>query len=384
MSEGNGSNTHGISRLFAVDALRGLIMVFMALDHANLLVAQKHSPGEYWGGAYPVYYDALAFVTRFLTHLSAPGFFLLMGAGMALFAHSRRARGWSRWAVIRHFLIRGAVLIALQLLVVNQMWWLSPAGWGIQIYIGVLFSLGSAMIVGSLLLWLKPIYLLGLAAALLIGTELLVPDPSRWGPGMSAFNLVLATPGGIVSEGGPLILWTNYPILPWLELAAFGLAFGHWLAQDPKAAFKRGMIIGAACIAAFIGVRYLDGFGNIRPRLGNTWIDWLNAVKYPPSIAFTTLTTGINLLVLGGMAQIRGWGQRLLGPLVVYGREPLFFYLAHILLYAGMGHLLTPNGTSIPLMYPFWLLGLLILFPLCLWYGGFKRRQPLRSAWRFA
>ena len=378
MSEGNGKDTHGISRLLAVDALRGLIMVFMALDHANLLVAQKHSPGEYWGGAFPVYYDALAFVTRFLTHLSAPGFFLLMGAGMALFARSRQARGWGKWAVIRHFLIRGTVLIALQLLVVDQMWWLSPAGWGIRIYIGVLFALGSAMIVGSLLLWLKPSYLLGLAAVLLIGTELLVPDPSRWGPGMSAFNLVLATPGGIASEGGPLILWTNYPILPWLELTVFGLAFGHWLAHDPKAAFKRGMIIGVACIAAFIGIRYLDGFGNIRPRLGNTWIDWLNAVKYPPSIAFTTLTTGINLLVLGGMAQIRGWGQRLLGPLVVYGREPLFFYLAHILLYAGMGHLL------IPLMLPLWLLGLLILFPLCLWYGGFKRRQPMRSAWRFA
>ena len=37
------------SRLAAVDALRGLIIVFMALDHANLLVAQKHSPGERGG-----------------------------------------------------------------------------------------------------------------------------------------------------------------------------------------------------------------------------------------------------------------------------------------------------------------------------------------------
>ena len=237
MSEGDGKDTHGISRLLAVDALRGLIMVFMALDHTNLLVAQKHSPGEYWGGAFPIYYDALAFVTRFLTHLSAPGFFLLMGAGMALFAHSRQARGWSRWAVIRHFLVRGALLIALQLLVVDQMWWLSPAGWGIRIYIGVLFALGSAMLVGSLLLWLKPLYLLALAVALLVGTELLVPDPSRWGPGMSAFNLVLATPGGITSEGGPLILWSNYPVLPWLELAVFGLAFGHWLVHDPKSVF---------------------------------------------------------------------------------------------------------------------------------------------------
>ncbi|MFN2153984.1 MAG: hypothetical protein ACK2UX_02005, partial [Anaerolineae bacterium] len=132
MPDGNGKDTRGVSRLLAVDALRGLIMVFMALDHANLLVAQKHSPGEYWGGAFPIYYDSLAFVTRFLTHLAAPGFFLLMGAGMVLFARSRLARGWSRWAVIRHFLIRGALLIALQLLVVDQIWWLAPAGWGIR------------------------------------------------------------------------------------------------------------------------------------------------------------------------------------------------------------------------------------------------------------
>ena len=37
-------------RLFALDALRGLIMLLMALDHANWFIAQKHSTGEYWGG----------------------------------------------------------------------------------------------------------------------------------------------------------------------------------------------------------------------------------------------------------------------------------------------------------------------------------------------
>lgn len=39
----------GASRLTAVDALRGLIIAFMALDHANHFVAHKHPPGEYWG-----------------------------------------------------------------------------------------------------------------------------------------------------------------------------------------------------------------------------------------------------------------------------------------------------------------------------------------------
>jgi uncharacterized membrane protein len=171
--------------------------------------------------------------------------------------------------------------------------------------------------------------------------------------------------------------------LPWLELVAFGLAFGGWLAQDAKKAFKRAMAIGPACIAAFLVVRLLNGFGNIRPRLGNTWIDFMNAVKYPPSIAFTLLTMGINLSILGLIAQLRERWQWLLRPLVVFGRAPLLFYLTHIVLYAGIGHLLTPNGTSILLMYPFWLLGLLILFPLCLGYGWFKHRQPAHSGLRF-
>jgi hypothetical protein len=34
----------------------------------------------------------------------------------------------------------------------------------------------------------------------MVGTELLVPDPGQWGPGMSQLNLIVLTPGGFVSE----------------------------------------------------------------------------------------------------------------------------------------------------------------------------------------
>ena len=78
------------SRLIGIDALRGLVIVLMALDHANYFVSLKHSPGEYWGGGFPAYYDALAFLTRLFTHPAAPGFSFLMGVGMVLFARSRR------------------------------------------------------------------------------------------------------------------------------------------------------------------------------------------------------------------------------------------------------------------------------------------------------
>ncbi len=130
-------------------------------------------------------------------------------------------------------------------------------------------------------------------------------------------------------------------------------------------------------------LRYLDGFGNIRPRMSNSWIDFLNPVKYPPSMAFTLMTTGMNLILLWSLSRAGERVQRALQPLAVFGRTPLFFYVLHLFLYAGIGNLLTPSGTSIPVMYPFWLLGLLVLFPLCLLYGRLKHRQLANSALRF-
>jgi hypothetical protein len=134
-------------------------------------------------------------------------------------------------------------------------------------------------------------------------------------------------------------------------------------------------MIGLGFLAAFVVLRYLDGFGNILPRMGNTWIDFLNLVKYPPSITFIFLTMGLNLLLLGAFARAEQKLGTILFPLVVYGRAPLFFYIAHLFLYAGLGLWLTPGGTSLVAMYPLWLLGLLILFPACLLYRRLKE-QP--------
>jgi len=366
------------ARLPALDVLRGLIMVLMALDHANHFIAQQHSPGEYWGGPFPVYDSALAFSTRLVTHLCAPGFFFLMGAGMVLFANSRWRQGWSEWAIVRHFLIRGGLLVALQLLVVNRAWELSPGGWGPDTYIGVLFALGCAMVLGGgLLLWLKPRVLLPLTIALILGTELLTPAPDAWARAFSPVTRLLMIPGGNLG------LWVNYPVLPWLGLVASGMVFGHWLVDDRRRAFERAVKLGAAFLLGFLALRYLDGFGNIRPQAGNTWVDFLNVVKYPPSVTFTLLTMGVNLIILGLLARANEGLQRLLQPLVVFGRVPLFFYLTHLFLYAGLGLWLAPDGTSMLRMYAYWLVGLLVLYPLCVGYGQIKHRQPAGSFLRF-
>ena len=95
------------ARLVPLDALRGLIIVAMALDHANAFIAHAHPPPEMWSAPTVAPLDTLAFLTRFVTHFAAPGFFFLMGAGMVLLAESRRGLGWSEWAIVRHLVLRG-------------------------------------------------------------------------------------------------------------------------------------------------------------------------------------------------------------------------------------------------------------------------------------
>jgi uncharacterized membrane protein len=365
------------NRLFSVDAVRGLIMVLMALDHANYFIAQKHPSGEHWGGSFPSYNEALPFITRLVTHLAPTGFAFLMGVGMVFFASSRRKRGWNEWAITKHFLARGALLILLQFGVVNFAWKLSPIPFP-DVYIGVLVALGGGMMIGSFLLRLNKWILLAITVGLFFGMELTHPSPDQWG-------LIFDNPLGLVLgySGGDMQLWSNYPVLTWLELVVFGMFFGTWLQEDAKQAYRRGLLLGGLFLAAFILVRAMDGFGNIRPVQGDSWIDFLNVVKYPPSMTYTLLTMGVNLILLWLFSILKEAGRRFVQPLVVYGKVPLFFYLLHLFLYAGLGLWLAPNGTSVLRMYPFWLVGLLILYPLCWWYGSFKDGRKFNSLFRY-
>ena len=64
-----------------------------------------------------------------------------------------------------------------------------------------------------------------------------------------------------------------------------------------------------------------------------------------------------------------------------FGSVPLFFFVAHLWLYAAIGRFF-PAGTTLPRMYVFWLLGLVLLYWPCRWYGEFKRRLPPGSIYR--
>ncbi len=360
-------------RLLPLDTLRGLLMVVMALDHANTFISHGKRGFELWTGSFPEYYgDALAFLTRGVTHIAAPGFFFLMGAGMVLFAHSRRGQGWSTARIARHFALRAALLFFLQFCVENPAWRLGQPDNG-QTYYGVLYALGGAMLIGILLLRLPQRWLIGLSVLLIGLTELLLPADRSGALGYASLLRLWLLPG--YSED-MLVL---YPLMPWLGVLGLGMAYGQWLERDRERAYRDALRLGAAALVLFVPLRLCNGFGNIRPMQGNDWIAFLNVVKYPPSLTFLLLTLGIDLVVLGLFAQAADKIEHLFKPLAVFGRVPLFFYVSHLYLYGLLGLWIT---TGIAAMYPYWLLGLMILFPLCWGYGRVKQSRPINSLWR--
>ena len=379
------------ARLVAVDALRGLIMMAMALDHARAFVAREH-PFEYWGAALPQYNDALPFVTRLVTHLCAPGFFFLMGVGMTLFATARRRAGWSAGRIARYFVTRGILLLVVEQLIENPAWILgmmgaardaaaadslTPSdGGGPMLVFGVLFALGASMVLWSALVHTPSVVLLVLSTTAIIVTQLFTPPQSQDAVAFAPLLRLLLIPG----HTG--IWFVLYPIIPWLGLTGLGIVFGRSLTTAETRGGQHALGWGIVLLALFAVVRVHGAFGNIHVPVPSGWIGFLNVTKYPPSLAFILLTLGVNLLLLSAFSAVSPWLPVWGAPLLTFGRTALFFYIVHLYLYALIGFGF-PHGAALRVVYPVWAIGLLTMYPLCASYGRFKFRKPADSLWRF-
>jgi uncharacterized membrane protein len=380
-------------RFAAFDRLRGLIMAVMALDHASFFVARVHAV-ESWAIAPPYYAPhmgtpaAFSFFTRWITHPCAPGFFLLMGAGMMWFASARQKRGWSLARVRRFFVTRGLVLLAVQHLVENPAWLLgmvsaddalAPAvrapGGGVDyvLHFGVISALAAAMIFWAFLIAAPGVAVALVSAAALAASVWMTPPASDAATLFPALTLIAFVP----SHAN--LVNVLYPWVPWLAPAGAGILLARLVAARPGATAAVGGTVGSALLAGFVAMR-AAALPLAEPHAALPGLaGFLTVTKYPPSPAFLAVTLGIVFLLLAALAATEK--VHALSPLEVFGRAPLFFYLLHLWVF-GLLSFAFPHGASFPVTYGVWAVALAAMYPACVRYARFKGGKPAGSVWR--
>lgn len=365
-------------RAVALDALKGVIMVVMALDHTRSFLMKYDGVKEIWyaPAAYnPQIWD---FVSRYVSHLAAPGFFFLMGMGMVLMAESRRKIGWDDNKVFLSFLKRGAILILLQFTLENLAWFERSHNVVHFLSTGVLSTLGACMIFGSFMMRYRAKGVAAVSVMALLATAMIIRDLD---PASHDDQALLSTVLFVAGRAG--MVKVNYPIVPWLGVTGLGILYGWYWAADRVRGYRTALYLGLALVAAFVTMRNFPGFWNYRMPIDGSVQAFLQATKYPPSLSWLSLMLGANFLIVWlfwkGEVLMERYGQVLLA----YGRSALFFYIVHLHVFGIMSMIFFNGHTTIVSMAGvLWLVALAILWPLCTWYGRFKAGKGADSIWR--
>ncbi len=369
-------------RITSIDALRGLVILLMLVDHTReffFLHAQVSDPMNVNSTS-----PAL-FFTRLAAHLCAPIFVALTGLAACIYGE----RKGSRQAASAFLFKRGLFLIALEWTVINFAWTFDVTA--SFVYLQVIWVIGLSMVALSGLLYLPRAWLLVLAAVIVLGHNLL--DSISFMPGELGY-----TPWTILHDRGILGLpWggqarTSYPLLPWIGAIALGYSIGPWFAATvtAQARGRRLMLTGGACLLLFLLLRMINVYGEPVPwtmqdDLLHTLMSFVNLTKYPPSADFLLLTLGCGCMLLYLLERLP---KVTIGWLLAFGSAPLFFYILHLYLLHGLNRisasLLSPEQSgliSVPSVGFIWLLAAVVAVPCwfaCRYFAECKRSS---SAW---
>jgi len=324
MTSASATPTLLTQRLQSIDALRGLVILFMLLDHVRETFFLHRQVSD------PMAIDATEpslFFSRTLAHLCAPVFVMLTGLSAWLYGEKHQGRS----DVATFLFKRGLFLVALEFTLVNFAWTfqLPPS----VIYLQVIWAIGVSMIALSLLVWLPRAALIALGAIIIAGHNLL--DGLHFGA-----ESALHVPWAILHDRGwlefseSLRLRTSYPVLPWIGVIALGYGLGPWFARGSEAGQRQHRLLLAGLIAllGFVVLRLVNGYGeapwSTYPSVTQTLMSFFNITKYPPSLLFLALTLGCGLMLL--CAFERAGQARWISALAVFGAAPMFFYLLHL------------------------------------------------------
>jgi uncharacterized membrane protein len=352
--------------------MRGVVMVFMVLDHASMAFDAHHldKDSAMYADAGTMVLPAFEFFTRWLTHLCAPAFVFLMGTSLALSVERRVARGVNAWEIDKSMLVRGLIIALLDPTLIS----LGSGRWTFQ----VLLAIGVSMIC------MVPLRRLPTWALLLVAVGWMVLGEIVTGwfwtpPGNSSVLAAFA----VANYGGDTMI-IKYPVVPWLAVSILGWVFGRHLirfaAGESKVPVKNVLwICGVMGLLVFAVVRGIGGYGDMfLHRSDNSWEQWLHVSKYPPSLTFYSLELGILFLCLALLRTIElRIGVRKNGVLYVFGQTAMFFYLVHRLAFEIPATYFGLRGVDgLGATFGAAAVTLVLLYPACRWYRTVKAAHP--------
>ncbi|MEC5145040.1 heparan-alpha-glucosaminide N-acetyltransferase domain-containing protein [Chitinophaga sp. 212800010-3] len=371
-------------RIASLDILRGMIMVVMALDHVrDFTTNTRFSPTDL------AQTTPALFFTRWITHFCAPVFIFLAGTGAFFYGVKQHNP-----AQLSRFLwTRGLMLVIFEFTIMN---FANTFNFNYNLIILlVLWVIGMCMIIMAALVRLPVKWIAAIGLLLILGHNALDGIKAERFGSLRAVWMILHVPGVLTIFGKTTVVFA-YPIIPWIGVMAVGYSFGPVFQMEVRRRRKILWQLGIATILAFVLIRGINIYGDPVPWSSQkntlfTFLSFLNTNKYPPSLCFLLMTLGPAFVLL---AVIETGTGKVGEFFIVYGRVPLFYYIVHFYLIHIFSLVLGviqgfpatnflqfvdgfPAGYGLNLwgVYGVWILTVLVMYPLCKWYGGLKSRS---------
>jgi uncharacterized membrane protein len=384
-------------RLESIDLLRGIVMIIMCLDHTRDYFHKEaflYSPEDLNHTTLPLFF------TRWITHYCAPVFVFLAGISAYLTGTKKKRKQLSLF-----LLTRGLWLIVAELFIVSLFRSFNPTYPYFNLQ--VIWAIGISMIILSVFIYANRIIIL-LTGIVLIAAHNLLDTVHFPGNGIgSVLWSLLHDPAQFVT--GRYTLFVRYPLLPWIGIMMVGYFFGGLYAPglSPKKRKSTLLTLGFGGIALFIILRAGNFYGDaahwsVQKNIVFSIMSFLNVSKYPPSLLYILMTLSPACIFLAiTERRLNTLAERI----IVYGRVPMFYYLAHILLI----HLvaipgvviagykvkdmvmmsttinslpqLKGYGFNLTIVYLVWIGIVVLLYPLCKWFGRYKKENLPRYKW---
>lgn len=382
-------------RMLSIDIVRGLAMVFMALDHTrDFFSSALYSPTNL------SFASAAMFLTRWITNFCAPAFIFL--AGTASFLYKSRGRTNKELSIF--LLTRGLWIVFLEFTLVQWGWAFSLSYNNVECQ--VMWVIGWSMVSLACLIFLHRYLIMVISIIMIVGHNLLDGiKVSSWGS-LAWLMEILHVPGSFTIFN-KVDVHVLYPLIPWIGVMALGYTMGPLFLKEPHERKKKLLKLGIGMLLAFVIIRAVNVYGDpevwsMQKNALYTLLSFINITKYPPSLLFLLVNFSILFILLSLLDKDVSFPGR--KALLAFGRTPMFYYLTHVPIihfiavvcaffrYGNFKWLFNNNlafmtvaeapntpqgyGYGLPVVYFVWAFVVIILCPACYWYAGVKKNNP--------